>query len=107
MVGSAGTCQHAAAARHSQARRRARPAYDAGVHLRPRLGPANSLVSDWGVERTTGRTRKFNFTMGIPWFLRTCTRGLFEGDPRTLGIKGGITTLCVWSMRSLLDVSGD
>ena len=27
--------------------------------------------------------------------------GFFEGDPRTLGIKGGITTLCVWSMRSL------
>ena len=43
MVGSAGTCQPAAAARRSQARRRARPAYDAGVHLRPRLGPANSL----------------------------------------------------------------
>ena len=38
MVGSAGTCQPAAAARRSQARRRARPAYDAGVHLRPRLG---------------------------------------------------------------------
>ena len=32
MVGSAGTCQPAAAARRSQARRRARPAYDAGVH---------------------------------------------------------------------------
>ena len=42
MVGSAGTCQPAAAARRSQARRRARPAYDARVHLRPRLGPANS-----------------------------------------------------------------
>ena len=42
MVGSAGTCQPAAAARRSQARRRARPAYDAGVYLRPRLGPANS-----------------------------------------------------------------
>ena len=28
---SAGTCQPAAAARRSQARRRARPAYDAGV----------------------------------------------------------------------------
>ena len=42
MVGSAGTYQPAAAARRSQARRRARPAYDAGVHLRPRLGPANS-----------------------------------------------------------------
>ena len=43
MVGSAGACQPAAAARRSQARRRARPAYDAGgVHLRPRLGPANS-----------------------------------------------------------------
>eukprot|EP00964_Phaeocystis_antarctica_P071170 scaffold43380_cov66-Phaeocystis_antarctica.AAC.4 len=40
-VGSAGTCQPAAAARRSRARRRARPAYDAGVHLRPRLGPAN------------------------------------------------------------------
>ena len=33
MVGSAGTCQPAAAARRSQTRRRARPAYDAGVHL--------------------------------------------------------------------------
>ena len=42
MVGSVGTCQPAAAARRSQARRRARPAYDAGVHLRPRPGPANS-----------------------------------------------------------------
>ena len=42
MVGSAGTFQPAAAARRSQARRRARPVYDAGVHLRPRLGPANS-----------------------------------------------------------------
>ena len=42
MVGSIGTCQPAAAARRSQARRRARPAYDAGVHLRPRHGPANS-----------------------------------------------------------------
>eukprot|EP00964_Phaeocystis_antarctica_P014203 scaffold7820_cov51-Phaeocystis_antarctica.AAC.2 len=40
-VGSAGTCQPAAAARRSQARRRARPAYDAGVHLRPGPGPAN------------------------------------------------------------------
>ena len=36
------TCQPAAAVRRSKARRRARPAYDAGVHLRPRLGPANS-----------------------------------------------------------------
>ena len=46
MVGSAGTCQPAATARRSQAHRCARPAYsclyDAGVHLRPRLGPANS-----------------------------------------------------------------
>ena len=40
-VGSAGTRQPAAAARRSQARGRARPAHDAGVHLRPRLGPAN------------------------------------------------------------------
>ena len=31
------TCQLAAAARRSQARRRARSAQDAGVHLRPRL----------------------------------------------------------------------
>ena len=31
MVGAAGTCQPAAVARRSQARRRARPAYDAGV----------------------------------------------------------------------------
>eukprot|EP00964_Phaeocystis_antarctica_P034687 scaffold19762_cov65-Phaeocystis_antarctica.AAC.7 len=37
-VGSAGTRQPAAAARRSQARGRARPAHDAGVHLRPRLG---------------------------------------------------------------------
>ena len=35
------TCQLAAAARRSQARRRARSAQDAGVHLRPRLRPAN------------------------------------------------------------------
>ena len=42
MVGSAGTCQPAAVARRSQARRRAPPAYDAGVHLRPRLGPART-----------------------------------------------------------------
>ena len=41
MVGSAGTRQPAA--RRSQACRRACPAHDAGVHLRPRLGPANSL----------------------------------------------------------------
>ena len=33
MVGSARTCQPAAAARRSQARRRARPAYDAGVQM--------------------------------------------------------------------------
>ena len=60
MVGSAGTCQSAAAARRSQARRRPRPAYDAGVHLRPRLGPANSpsaarvrgrraMAEGWGI----------------------------------------------------------
>ena len=41
MVGSAGTRQPAA--RRSQACRRACPAHDAGVHLRPRLHPANSL----------------------------------------------------------------
>ena len=35
MVGSAGTCQPAAATRRSQARRRARPAYDAGVFPAP------------------------------------------------------------------------
>ena len=35
MVGSA--------SRYPQACRRACPAHDAGVHLRPRLGPANSL----------------------------------------------------------------
>ena len=40
-VGPAGTRQPAAAARRSQARGRARSAHDAGVHLRPRLGPAN------------------------------------------------------------------
>jgi hypothetical protein len=44
MVGSGGTRQPTA--RRSQARRRACPAHDAGVHLRPRLAgwrPANSL----------------------------------------------------------------
>jgi hypothetical protein len=41
MVGSVGTRQPAA--RRSKACRRACPAHDAGVHLRPRLGPANSL----------------------------------------------------------------
>jgi hypothetical protein len=41
MVGSAGTRQPAA--RCSEACRRACPAHDAGVHLRPRLGPTNSL----------------------------------------------------------------
>ena len=41
MVGSAGTRQPAES--RSQACRRACPAHDAGVHLRPRLGPANSL----------------------------------------------------------------
>ena len=54
MVGSAGTCQPAAAARRSQARRRARPAYDAGVHLRPRLGPARG-------GRNAGRRARSNF----------------------------------------------
>ena len=50
MVGSAGTCQPAAAARRSQAGRRTRPAYyDAGVHLRPRLGPANDHGCNPGV----------------------------------------------------------
>ena len=39
MVGSAGTHQPES---RSQACRRACPAHDAGVHLRPRLGPANS-----------------------------------------------------------------
>eukprot|EP00964_Phaeocystis_antarctica_P081577 scaffold51036_cov65-Phaeocystis_antarctica.AAC.7 len=38
-VGSAGTRQPAAAARRSQTRGRARPAHDAGVHLRPHLAP--------------------------------------------------------------------
>ena len=41
MVGSAGT--HQPAESRSQACRRVCPAHDAGVHLRPRLGPANSL----------------------------------------------------------------
>jgi len=44
-VGSAGTRQPTAAARRSQAQacRRANPAHDSGVHLRPCLRPANSL----------------------------------------------------------------
>ena len=41
MVGSAGARQPAA--RRSQACRRACPVHDAGVHLWPCLGPANSL----------------------------------------------------------------
>ena len=41
MVGSAGTRQPAES--RSKACRRACPAHDAGVHLRPRLSPANSL----------------------------------------------------------------
>ena len=45
MVGSTGTCQPAAAPRRSQARRRARPAYDAGVHLRPRRVKTNGLTA--------------------------------------------------------------
>ena len=46
MVGPAGTRQPAESSEsRSQvtACRRACPAHDAGVHLRPRLGPANSL----------------------------------------------------------------
>jgi hypothetical protein len=45
MVGSAGPRPPASppAACRSQACRRTCPAHDAGVHLRPRLGPANSL----------------------------------------------------------------
>ena len=57
MVGSAGTCQPAAATRRSQARRRARPAYDAGVHLRPRpAGPR---------QQTAPRPRAY--AGGGPW----------------------------------------
>ena len=43
MVGSAGTRQPAES--RSQACRRACPAHDAGVHQRPRLRPANSLLA--------------------------------------------------------------
>ena len=54
-----GTCESAAAARRSQAppgaaaraRAPAPPVYDAGVHLRPRLDPANSLEGHF--QRTT------------------------------------------------------
>ena len=50
IVGSAGTRQPAES--RSQACRRACPAHDAGVHLRPRRRPANSLsavrVRGWG-----------------------------------------------------------
>jgi len=47
MVGSAGTRQPAES--RSQACHRACPAHDAGVvHLRPRLGPANSLSDELG-----------------------------------------------------------
>ena len=51
MVGLAGTCQPAAAARRSQAGRRARPAYDAGKQVRQQpLGRAlfSILVKSWG-----------------------------------------------------------
>ena len=45
MVGLAGTCQPAAAARRSQAGRRARPAYDAGKQVRQQpLGRALTRV---------------------------------------------------------------
>ena len=38
------TCQPAAAARRSQARRGARPTQNAGVHPRPRLRPAHGRL---------------------------------------------------------------
>ena len=45
MAGSAGTRQPAARRSHTDRPAAASecPAHDAGVHLRPRLGPANSL----------------------------------------------------------------
>ena len=59
------TCQPAAAARRSQARRGAHPPQDAGVHLRPRLRPAHgrlptrvrgrrAVVEDLGVRPPDG-----------------------------------------------------
>jgi hypothetical protein len=39
LAAASATCQPAAAARRSQARRVAHPPQDAGVHLRPRLRP--------------------------------------------------------------------
>ena len=64
MVGSARTCQPAAAARRSQARRRARPAYDAGVHLRPWFGtrqqPLNHTPRTTVSRRASERTRLRN-----------------------------------------------
>ena len=53
MVGSAGTRQPAES--RSQACRRACPAHDAGVHLRPRLGPTNSLSLGRARTRAAGR----------------------------------------------------
>ena len=50
MVGSAGACQPAAAARRSQARRRARPAYDAGVHVHLRSNHGLTTVPAGSVE---------------------------------------------------------
>ena len=67
MVGSAGTCQPAAAARRSQARRRARSAYDAGMHLRPRGRAVSVYPSEPRVEpQTTFDLRPFGCQKGKP-----------------------------------------
>ena len=44
LAAASATCQPAAAARRSQARRGAHPPQDAGVHLRPRLRPAHGRL---------------------------------------------------------------
>ena len=55
MVGSAGRCQPAAAARRSQGRRCARPAYDAAVHLRHRLARSAPPTAPPSAARVRGR----------------------------------------------------
>ena len=65
LAAASATCQPAAAARRSQARRGAHPPQDAGVHLRPRLRPAHgrlptrvrgrrAVVEDLGVRPPDG-----------------------------------------------------
>jgi hypothetical protein len=72
MVGPAGTRQPVA--RRTQACRRACPAHDAGVHLRPRLRPANSLSA----VRIRGRRAVVKDDVGV---LNLGGRGLGGGLP--------------------------